>query len=381
MTDAIATPAPLTEPIFAPIQPPPPVPTASSPLQASLPPPQPFAFTGSGSEFFRIWIVNLLLSIVTLGIYSAWAKVRTAKYFYNNTTVAGANFDYHGNPISILKGRLIALAAIATYYGAAYISEGLGLALFFILAALMPWLLWKGLQFSFYNSSYRSVRFGFAGSTGKAYKVFLLFPILTAFTLYILWPFAHHEIKRFVHSQARFGRHSFSFKSCAGDFYIAYLFGLILMMGILLVFIVLGGIAFFIAYKSGGNMKDVMKTIGPALIIGVVLLYLSMFAIAPLIMAKLQNSVWNHTSLGDHTFVSNLPVGQFVWVTLSNFFFIALTLGLFIPFAKVRLTRLKLSALSLVPGGPLDHFMAAAPQQVGATGEGMADLLNVDISL
>jgi uncharacterized membrane protein YjgN (DUF898 family) len=369
MTDAIATPAPLTEPIFAPIQPPPPVPPASSPLQASLPPPQPFVFTGSGSEFFRIWIVNLLLSIVTLGIYSAWAKVRTAKYFYNNTTVAGANFDYHGNPLSILKGRLIAVAAIATYSGAGYISKGLGLALFLMLAALLPWLLWKGLQFSFYNSSYRSVRFGFAGSTGKAYKVFLLFPILTPFTLYILLPFAHHEIKRFVHGEARFGRHSFSFKSCAGDFYIAYVLGMILMMGVLLVLMVLGGIAVFLASLGVGGG------------IGVVLLYLSMFAIAPIIVAKLQNSVWNHTSLGEHTFVSNLPVGQFVWVTLSNFFLIALTLGLFIPFAKVRLARIKISALTFVPRGPLDHFMAAAPQQVGATGEGMADLLDVDISL
>lgn len=46
---------------------------------------QRFSFTGTGSEYFRIWIVNLLLSIVTLGIYSAWAKVRRMKYFYRNT--------------------------------------------------------------------------------------------------------------------------------------------------------------------------------------------------------------------------------------------------------------------------------------------------------
>ncbi len=31
-------------------------------------------FSGRGSEFFGIWIVNVLLSILTLGIYSAWAK-------------------------------------------------------------------------------------------------------------------------------------------------------------------------------------------------------------------------------------------------------------------------------------------------------------------
>ncbi|MGH8034242.1 MAG: DUF898 family protein, partial [Lysobacterales bacterium] len=30
-------------------------------------------FTGSGSEYFRIWVVNLLLLLVTFGIYYPWA--------------------------------------------------------------------------------------------------------------------------------------------------------------------------------------------------------------------------------------------------------------------------------------------------------------------
>ena len=33
-------------------------------------------FTGSGSEYFKIWIVNVLLTIITLGMYYPWAKVR-----------------------------------------------------------------------------------------------------------------------------------------------------------------------------------------------------------------------------------------------------------------------------------------------------------------
>ncbi|MFB1034562.1 MAG: DUF898 family protein, partial [Sinobacterium sp.] len=36
----------------------------------------PVKFLGKTGEFFSIWIVNLLLTIVTLGIYSAWATVR-----------------------------------------------------------------------------------------------------------------------------------------------------------------------------------------------------------------------------------------------------------------------------------------------------------------
>src|SRR6187402_1366842 len=71
----------------------------------------PFEFRGDGGEYFRIWIVNLLLTIVTLGIYSAWAKVRRLRYFYGNTYLDGHSFEFHGRPLAILKGRLIVFGA------------------------------------------------------------------------------------------------------------------------------------------------------------------------------------------------------------------------------------------------------------------------------
>ncbi len=67
----------------------------------------PIKFTGSAGEYFKIWIVNLFLTIITFGIYSAWAKVRTRRYFYANTSIDGHPFDYLASPINILKGHLI----------------------------------------------------------------------------------------------------------------------------------------------------------------------------------------------------------------------------------------------------------------------------------
>ena len=87
---------------------------------------EPFKFTGSGAEYFRIWIVNLLLTILTLGIYSAWAKVRRLRYFYGNTTLAGSSFEYHGQPLQILKGRLIAVAVLIPYFLVAWFFPAVG---------------------------------------------------------------------------------------------------------------------------------------------------------------------------------------------------------------------------------------------------------------
>src|SRR5262245_36210186 len=62
----------------------------------------PFEFRGEWREYFRIWIVNVALTVLTLGVYSAWAKVRTQRYFYGNTRVAGRAFDYQAQPLPIL---------------------------------------------------------------------------------------------------------------------------------------------------------------------------------------------------------------------------------------------------------------------------------------
>src|SRR4030095_3114085 len=74
-----------------------------------------FRFTGSGGEYFRIWIVHLLLRGVTLARYSARSKIRRMRYFYGNTYLAGDVFEYHGKPQQILKGRLIAFGMFLIY--------------------------------------------------------------------------------------------------------------------------------------------------------------------------------------------------------------------------------------------------------------------------
>jgi len=195
------------------------------------------SFSGSGGEYFRIWIVNLLLSTITLGIYSAWAKVRRLRYFYDNTTLAGTSFEYHGNPVAIFKGRIIAALLLASYQLSFKISPKFGLFMLALVAAVLPWLIWRSLQFKLHNSSYRGIRFGFRGSVAGAYKVYLLLPLLSLLTLYLLAPFTHQRIKRFQHNESRFGTSHFSFDGSVGAFYKTYLSGaFIFIVGLVIVF-------------------------------------------------------------------------------------------------------------------------------------------------
>ena len=139
------------------------------------PTPHPFRFTGNGGEYFRIWIVNLCLSLLTLGIYSAWAKVRRLQYFYRHTSVAGASLDYHGDPVAILKGRIIAVGLFAIYSLAGKFSLIYGAAAFVLILVVMPWLLVRSFRFRLHNTSYRGLRFAFHGKVGDARGTLVMF--------------------------------------------------------------------------------------------------------------------------------------------------------------------------------------------------------------
>ncbi|NVI84197.1 DUF898 domain-containing protein [Janthinobacterium sp. BJB401] len=334
-------------------------------------------FSATGSEYFRIWIVNLLLSIVTLGIYSAWAKVRRNRYFYSSTHLAGSSFEYHGNAVAILKGRIAAVVLIGGYNIALKVSPIVGLLMFVLLAAILPWLIWKSLQFKLYNTSYRGIRFGFDGSAREAYKYFLWLPILNTFTLGLMTPFLHQRLKRFQHTQSRFGATHFSFDATVGSFYKTYLLFFALLLGglLVLIFVVFGSV--FTSFAA--NMNDKAKV--GSLLFAIGALYLWAFTVLPLFMTMIQNLIWNHTRLQQHQFQSQLTWGRTTFIMLTNLLGVVVTLGLFAPFAHVRWLKYRLEATSMLVHGSLDEFVAATGQQVSATGEGMADLLDFDLSM
>src|SRR5262249_8708852 len=124
-------------------------------------------FEGSAGEYFKIWIVNLALTIITLGFFSAWAKVRNKRYFLGNTYLAQHSFHYHGSPWRILLGRIIALVLLISYSLSAQFGGPKAVipwAILFIIA--LPWLVKSSLRFNARNTSYRNVRFDFHGTYG-----------------------------------------------------------------------------------------------------------------------------------------------------------------------------------------------------------------------
>lgn len=359
----------------------------------------PFSFTGSGGEYFRIWILNVFLTIITLGIYSAWAKVRRNQYFYRNTWLDEANFDYHGNPVAILKGRILAVALLVAYNFSGKISPLLFIAVAVLIGIVMPYLLLKSFRFRAINTSYRGLRFGFSAPLKDAYKTFLLLPILTIFTLYLLAPFTHQRIKKFQHEHSCFGISPFHFDAPVGKFYKIY--GVVLLLYFAMAILLVIALIPALTGTTLGNVANInyMRIL---FVIFLIIFAFLVLVIGPYFIARLQNLVWNHTTLSDqpknnalqainpayfeepqriHTFESAVKARALLWIFLTNFIGIILTLGLFKPFADIRLARYRLSHVQLIADGNLEDFISNQQSNVDASGEEVAEIFDLDIAL
>jgi len=214
---------------------------------------QRFEFSATGGEYFRIWIVNLLLTIVTLGIYSAWAKVRKLRYFYGSTKLAGSSFEYHGKPIQILKGRLIAAALILPYMILNSVKPLYAIPFLILFVLITPFLVVKSRRFQTRVTSWRNIHFGFTGTYGEAAKIYLGMALLVPLTLGLIvpyWIFAKH---RFIIGKATFGSSPFQFNATAGSYYRAYLVGIGVLVVTGIAVAMVGGASMFAAAPGGGR--------------------------------------------------------------------------------------------------------------------------------
>jgi uncharacterized membrane protein YjgN (DUF898 family) len=332
-------------------------------------------FTGSGTEYFKIWIVNLLLSILTLGIYSAWAKVRRLQYFHRNTVLAGSSFDYHGKPLAILKGRLLVVGFFVLYNILISVAPMIAILMMVAFVIAMPWIVRQALRFRAWNTSYRNLRFHFSGSVSGAFGAFVLRPLAGAFSLGLAMPWAMQRQARYKFDNLGYGQKPFSMEASVGSFYLLalkVLAGLIVPIGLLI-----GGIT-----MSGGELAGNREAQAMLLGFGVMGFYLILFfLVGPFIWSRYLNLLWNNLSIGSLSFSSTVRARGLLWIMLTNFLGMIFTLGLFWPWAVVRLMRYRVESLALENAEALDGFVGQAAQESAAAGDEAAEWLDLDLGL
>ena len=335
-----------------------------------------FSFTGTAGEYFRIWIVNLCLTLLTLGIYSAWAKVRRKRYFYGNTWLDGSAFEYHARPIAILKGRLIAFGLFVVYGVVSELSQVAGLAAGVAFFAALPWIVTRSLTFNARNSSYRNVRFDFRGQLREAAGAFALGPILIALSLGIMYPWVVRRQKRFIMANHAFGMTQARFAAANARFYAIYLIAL----GCLAVVALLAGVVAAVAMPQ--FLTDGLSVrLGVLFTLVAIIVYGASLWVYALVQAGLTNLVWGSVAIGGNAFESRLQAGPLAWIYVTNALGILASVGLLIPWAAVRTAGYRVERLTLVCAEDLDRFVGDTKAKLRSAGEEVAEMFDADISL
>jgi uncharacterized membrane protein YjgN (DUF898 family) len=367
-----------------------------------------FTFYGSGVEYFRIWLANILLTLLTFGVYSAWAKVRRMKYFYENTELLGARFGYHADPKKIFTGRLLAILTVGGFYLAAYfypVIEPLGSIIW---VAALPVLLSLALYFGLRNTSYRGLNFAFVGTVKQSYQTLWL-PLTLAllglialalvmnhlapgtmglylgilvFVTYLLFPILvmplfHAQWKRYAHMHSFYGNVPFSFDATVKQYAKAYIGCIFVFLGIMIAFglLALLVVAGILGKTSAASKSSSIARNLPEIFAVIVFLYAVLLTMTPYMKAVFFNLAWRNTQFGAHKFRAALPLWGMVGLAASNLILVLLSLGFYRPFAVIRTQKYLLEHLYIESiGDDMEIFKAIDKTNPKPFAEGALDL-------
>ncbi|MGH6871557.1 MAG: YjgN family protein [Rhizomicrobium sp.] len=336
-----------------------------------------FEFRGRGSEYFRIWIVNLALTLLTLGIYSAWAKVRTQRYLYGNTYIAGHALDYDASPWRILIGRAIALSSFLGYsLSVSFWPETIGLW-YLAFGILIPWLINSSLRFTARNSSYRNIRFSFAGTYVGALVNYVIWPILGYGTLFLLMPQARRARDFYYINKHGYAGKFFETKFSSLRIYLIYLAGVVLFL------VGLGAAILAISYlaEAAKDIKNPALTSYAGFLIFPLYVIVYTLAVTFIDIMVFNLSLNNAKFDGRHELRSRVSPWRMSWIVVTNFVLVVLTAGLFYPWARIRLSRYETTRLSLVAYSDLDEYTSELSRARNAVGEEVAGFFDLGIGL
>jgi len=322
-----------------------------------------FRFTGTTGAYFKIWIVNIALTLITFGVYYAWAKVRAKQYFYNNTIIAGSSFKYTALPLDIFKGWVIALVFFTVYSVATKISMESALLFVAALIMLMPAMVLKSLMYRARHSVYQDLHFTFDNNYSDAMRCFLLLPLATLLSAGLLFPYMLYHQKKFLVENHCYGNFRFSFVSRPAAFYQVSIISLTLM--------VVSGIGFTFLQ----TVPEPYHLLAP---VQLALVYT--YAIA-FFNAGVTNLTYKAITLRRNSFDANLRAHHLTGLYIVHAFALVFSLGMLYPWVKVRMTNYRCKHIIFTAMEKPERLTRQTVDKTSAAGDELSEFLGFDFGL
>jgi len=306
-------------------------------------------FYGEGAKLFGIYIVNLLLTIITLGLYYPWAKASVLRYVYQETEFEGSRFAFHGTGREMFKGFIKAIGIFIVLYAllilAIFTKNNVIISfgfLFFYAAILLlvPIAIHGSLKYRMSRTSWRGIHFGYRGDLKEFIQQFVIGGLLTIATLGIYSFWFTINLRRYIFGNIRFGNISFSYLGDGKEYFMLNL------KGYFLSFITLG-IYFFWFVKD--------------------------------LFAYFINNMRMDQNGNILNFRSTATAGGYFRLIFGNMLIVIFTLGLGTPWATVR--TLNFIFANVIIDGVLDAdaILQTEMDYKDATGEDISDMMDIGL--
>jgi len=297
-------------------------------------------FHGQGSRYFGIWAVNVILTILTLGLYYPWAKAAIRKYIWNETELDGDRFVFHGTGREMFRGFIIAYGIIAMMFALTFFFP-LGILLLYLgFILLAPIAIFGAWRYRLSRTSWRGIYFSFRGKLSEFLKLYykhLFFTIIT-FGIYGSW--MRVAVMKYLFSHSQMGQYELDFEGEGSE-----LFGINILGAIL----------------------------------SVVTLYIYLpWYITNRFNFTINNTVVFHEN-GDDNLKSSMEGSDTLMVMFTNILIVIFTLGIGFPWAIIRRYRLNIESVNIPDAVNLDALQQDADDYRDATGDDLVDILDMDL--
>jgi uncharacterized membrane protein YjgN (DUF898 family) len=350
-------------------------------------------FWGRGQTLFGIFIVNTFYTLLTLGIYSFWGRVRIRQFLSSQTSLAKIRFSYHGTAQELIKGWSKAFLIFGIPYGilslAPIIWEHIPSWIPNVLAAMMvlcfiPIAVVGSHRYRLSRTAFGAIRFSFRGQVKDYMKIWFTGTFLTFITAGVYYPFFENTRREFLVSHTYLGNQHFSYNGTGMALLGIYgkALGLIacVLLATVLMFVEISGIPLTPEFQNHLadwlNDEEHHSWLAAGMLVNVAALMWSWFYLQ---LSK-QRYFWNHSAFGNAPFQFTASTWKLIELRVTNFLMLVLTFGLAWSWVQIRNLQFLYYYLGLQ--GPLDiHQIEQEALDASPTGEELAGYFDAGFDL
>lgn len=338
--------------------------------------------------------INLLLTLITFGIYRFWATTEVRKRIWSGIRLNGEPLEYTGTGKELFLGFLFVLFAVMLPAGLAIVVAVLaaqyllgefgGLAVILLvyvgLIMVIGVALYSAMRYRLSRTRWRGIRGSLVGSAwGYGWTYFWTF-LLSIVSLGWTIPWQSAKLQNQLMNEARFGDRPFVSTARSGPLYgpfaVLWIGSVLAFAGYMASIFIIMGPLIAEQQATGVPPEPTIEQLIP-IYIAAFLFVVVVSLLSTWFYARMINHFASETRFEGATFRADVSAGGLIWIGLTNALIVILTLGILSPVALARSVGYLVRNMAIDGAVPVAAILQSKAKLPGY-GEGLGQAFDVD---